>query len=224
MVNNACNDAADSNGDFSTNGEMHTAPPSFTHEQYEKLLSLIQGSGINQHSATIANQVSTVTQVGHSPAEIHKSGKIYISSSFNNFSLGSWIIDSGASDHICASLKSFQTFNEIKPISIRLPNGQFSVAKHAGTVTFSLGFFITNVLYVPNFSLNLISMSKLSSILKCVVSFNDSICLIQDQKSQRMIGFAERFEGLYHLVFDAKHASCSNVQATDIQTLPEEAL
>ena len=178
MANHACNDVADSNGDFSTNGEMHIVPPSFTREQYEKLLSLIQGSGINQDYATIANQVSTVTQVGHSLAENHKSGKIYISSSFNSFSLGSWIIDSGASDHICASLKSFQNFNEIKQISIRLPNGQFSVAKHAGTVTFSPGFFITNVLYVPNFSLNLILVSKLVSTLKCVVSFNDSICLI----------------------------------------------
>jgi len=39
-----------------------------------------------------------------------------------------------------------------------------------------------------------------------------------------MIGSAEMFEGLYHLVFDAKHASCSNVQATDTQILPEEAL
>ena len=107
MANNACNDVAYSNGDFSTNGEMHTAPPSFTHEQYEKLLNLIQGSGINQHSATIANQASTVTQVGHSPAEDQKSGKIYISSSFNSFSLASWIIDLGASDHIYALLKSF---------------------------------------------------------------------------------------------------------------------
>jgi len=39
-----------------------------------------------------------------------------------------------------------------------------------------------------------------------------------------MIGSTERFEGLYHLVFDVKHASCSNVQATDTQILPEEAL
>ena len=107
MANKACNDVAYSNGDFSTNGEIHTAPPSFTHEQYEKLLNLIQGSGINQHSTTIANEASTVTQVGHSPAENHKSGKIYISSSFNSFSLGSWIIDLGASDHIYALLKSF---------------------------------------------------------------------------------------------------------------------
>jgi len=224
VANIACNDTTNLKEDLSANGDIHIAPPSFTHEQYEKILNLIQGSGINQQFTTTANQVNTTTQFGHSPSEKHKSGKINISSSFNSFSLGSWIIDSGASDHIYASLKNFYTFNEVKPISIRLPNGQFSIAKHVGTVRFSPDFSIIDVLYVPNFSLNLISVSKLSSVLNCVVSFNDLICLIQDQKSQRTIGSAEKFEWLYHLVLDDKHASCSIIQTVETQILPEDAL
>jgi len=39
-----------------------------------------------------------------------------------------------------------------------------------------------------------------------------------------MIGSAEKFEGLYHLVIDDKQASCSNIQTADNQTLPEDAL
>jgi len=177
MINNACSDTRDLKEDLSTNGDISTTPSTFTHEQYEKILSLIQGSGINQHSASLANQVSTF-QSGHSPSETKKSGIINISSSFNSFCIGSRIIDSGASDHICASFKTFQTFNEIKPISIRLPNGHVSIAKYTGTVVFSPGFFITNVLCVPNFSFKLISVSKLISTLNCVVSFNNSRCVI----------------------------------------------
>jgi len=171
MINNACSDTRDLKEYLSTNGDISTTPPTFTHEQYEKILSLIQGFGNNQQSASLANQVS-IFQSGHSPGETQKSGIINISSSFKSFCIGSWIIDLGANDHICASFKTFKTFNEIKPISIRFPNGHVSIAKYAGTIVFSPGFLITNVLYVPNFSFNLILVSKLISTLNCVVSFN----------------------------------------------------
>jgi len=39
-----------------------------------------------------------------------------------------------------------------------------------------------------------------------------------------MIGFAKKFEGLYHLVIDDKQASCSNIQTAETQTLHEDAL
>lgn len=69
---------------------------------------------------------------------------------------GSWIIDSRASDHICSSLHWFQHYSEIKPINVRLPNGHISIAKYSGTVIFSPGFKINNVLFVSGFSFNLI--------------------------------------------------------------------
>jgi len=47
IENIACNDTTDLKEDLLANGDIHIAPPSFTHEQYEKILNLIQGSGIN---------------------------------------------------------------------------------------------------------------------------------------------------------------------------------
>lgn len=47
---------------------------------------------------------------------------------------------------------------------------------------------------------------------------------IQDQRTQRMIGFGEKLEGLYHLMVDPKDASVLNVQVADPMTLPKEAL
>jgi len=34
-----------------------------------------------------------------------------------------WILDSGATDHVCSSLSEFTSYKSIKPIPISLPNG-----------------------------------------------------------------------------------------------------
>lgn len=81
---------------------------------------------------------------------------------------------------------------------------------------FSKHFFLTNVLYVPNFSLNLVCVSKLSSIIPCLVNFNKSQCIIHDSQSLKTIGSTKLIEGLYHLVLLDKilnvfSASCNFV-------------
>lgn len=92
------------------------------------------------------------------------------------------------------------SLHDISPIFIRLPNGNFSVAKQIGTICFSLSFFLTNVLYVPNFSLNLISVAKLCYALPSLLSFINLQCLVQDPRSLKTISSAELIEELYHLV------------------------
>ncbi|GAU36120.1 hypothetical protein TSUD_374830 [Trifolium subterraneum] len=47
--------------------------------------------------------------------------------------ISSWILDSGASHHICNSLNWFQSYIEINPMNIKLPNGNFAIAKYSGT-------------------------------------------------------------------------------------------
>lgn len=83
--------------------------PTFTTEQYEKLLALIQGNGQSQH-AMLTTQGSSSTQHRHTPAEDFKSGIAFTFSCHNSGINGSWIIDSGASDHICSSLYWFQHY------------------------------------------------------------------------------------------------------------------
>ena len=39
------------------------------------------------------------------------------------FSFSYWIIDSGATDHICSSLSNFTSYHQINPISVKFPNG-----------------------------------------------------------------------------------------------------
>nr|KYP43955.1 hypothetical protein KK1_034595 [Cajanus cajan] len=51
-----------------------------------------------------------------------------------------WIIDSGATDHICTSLKWFDKYVKIHPISVIIPNGNVIVAKYAGIMNCSFIF------------------------------------------------------------------------------------
>ncbi|KAF1875625.1 hypothetical protein Lal_00006255 [Lupinus albus] len=44
----------------------------------------------------------------------------------------SWILDSGATDHITNDMNNYVTYKAIKPITIRLPNNLTILAKHSG--------------------------------------------------------------------------------------------
>lgn len=57
---------------------------------------------------------------------------------------------------------------------------------------------VTDVLHVPNLSCNLLSMSKLTRDLNCLVYFTPSTCIFQDQISRKRIGSADAISGLYY--------------------------
>jgi len=65
-----------------------------------------------------------------------------------------WIIDSGATDHICSSWSHFTSYHQINPISVKLPNGNQVFANYSGSVFISQDHVLDNVLYIPNFTFN----------------------------------------------------------------------
>ncbi|XP_068477383.1 uncharacterized protein [Phaseolus vulgaris] len=109
----------------------------------------------------------------------------------------SWIVDSGATDHVCTVLSAFTSYKTIKPVLINLPNGQHVFANYSGTVVFTNKLYLLDVLYIPQFTCNLISASKLSLHLKCNLIFSPPHCLIQDNLSKEHIGLANAKAGLY---------------------------
>ncbi|XP_019423021.1 PREDICTED: uncharacterized protein LOC109332492 [Lupinus angustifolius] len=102
-----------------------------------------------------------------------------------------WVLDTGATDHVCFSLSEFQSFIKIDHIQIRLPNGSKVVSSIAGTVIFSKDLCLSNVLCIPKFSFNLISVSKLTTTLNCKLTFTNTKCVMQEESTLRMIGAAE---------------------------------
>lgn len=72
-----------------------------------------------------------------------------------------WILDNGATNHMVHSLKFFTSITSIVQISIRLPNGDMAKVTHIGTMQLSPTLTLENVLFIPTFSFNLVSISKL---------------------------------------------------------------
>nr|KYP60387.1 hypothetical protein KK1_022791 [Cajanus cajan] len=73
----------------------------------------------------------------------------------------SWILDSGATDHLASSLHLYSKYRKINPILVKLPNGHQVQATHVGTICFFDEFYLDDVLYLPCFQFNLLSVSKL---------------------------------------------------------------
>lgn len=195
----------------------HQSSPQLTAEQYQTLMSILKTSNASNYTRA-SNQARTF----HSPAN---TSNISISLCLDNSTVSSLIIASGASDHICGSIHWFQSFQDINPVNIILPNGNFTIAKQIGTINFTHRFPIHNVQYVPQFSLNLISVSKLCLDLPCIVKFTKSQCLIQDPQSLKMIGSADFIEGLYHLnLSNKKLPIVVGISSSNTITIPDQAL
>lgn len=144
--------ASDGNNDGSSSSgaDIKSDNSPMTQGQFSALMDLIQKSSIGQSSGhASSNQVV----VGHS-----STGNTY---NCMHSSHGSWIIDSGATDHICRFVQWFHSYKKIIPINVRLPNGKCLVAQHSETIHFPSDFIVHNILLIPEFSLNLLYVSKL---------------------------------------------------------------
>lgn len=153
-------------------------------------MNFLQTSSINQGNIhVVSNQVGSST----THLLLHNEGNSQ-TFAYKCCSSNSWIINSGASDHICSSFSWFQIYKTIPPISVRLPNGQIALAKHVGSIMFSSNFVINNVLYIADISINLISVSQSCKQSKYKVNFTHDNCFIQDPTTRQMIGLDDNFE------------------------------
>lgn len=96
-----------------------------------------------------------------------------------NSQFSSWILDNGATDHVTHDFSLFFSFHFIKPLSVNLPNGTTASARYCGCVKLSNNLWLYNVLYIPEFKFNIISIPQLVTNLNCKLIFHKSFCDIQ---------------------------------------------
>ncbi|VFQ64259.1 unnamed protein product [Cuscuta campestris] len=98
-----------------------------------------------------------------------------------------WIIDTGASDHMTPFEHIFDEMHTlVKPIMVTLPDGSHKAVSKAGHVTFPQNLVLTDVLYVPEFKFNLISVSKLIDTHKLNAQFLPNECVFQDLLTEQV--------------------------------------
>ena len=97
------------------------------------------------------------------------------------------------------SLTFFTLITSIVRIYVRLPNGDMAKVTHIGTMQLSPTLTLENVLCIPTFSFNLISINKLTQHPSCCCIFLSQYCFIQDLQLWKMIGLGRKQGGLYAL-------------------------
>ena len=124
------------------------------------------------------------------------------------FSSTGWVIDTGATNHMVHLVSFFTTITFTLNTHVNLPNGEIALVTHVGTVKIIETLVLYDVLCVPTFSFNLISMSKLAKSVLCCLIFLETFCFIQDLIHWSTIGLGREYNGLY-LLEESKSISSS---------------
>lgn len=104
---------------------------------------------------------------------------------------------------------------------VHLPNGSHIDTLSIGFVQVNPYLYINNVLRIPSFQVNLLSVSKLTCDLNYIITFHSNFCILQNLSTMKMIGLEKEHNGLYYL---SKHITIkppSEIWANAIFTIPD---
>ena len=110
-----------------------------------------------------------------------------------------WIVDSGASRHICSSACIFEFMTALQHATVTLPNQTCISVQFSGDIRFASNLLLKDFLFVHDFKFNLLSVSALSAATPVAVNFLLDHFVIQEISSMKKIGRGEKLQGLYIL-------------------------
>nr|KYP51378.1 hypothetical protein KK1_026811 [Cajanus cajan] len=73
------------------------------------------------------------------------------------------------------------------------------LVKKMGFINLNKDIKLNNVLFMPNFSYNLISIHQLTNDIGCTMTYHANYCVIQDWTTKRTIGLGDLHDGVYVL-------------------------
>lgn len=117
------------------------------------------------------------------------------------FSSDDWIVDSGCTTHMCKNKQWFVDLDINKKFIVTVANNEKLNCNGIGNVYVmfpnNVKKTISNVMYVPYLSTNLLSVNRLTQN-GYSVKFDNNVCLISDNKGQ-VIASANNCNGIYKL-------------------------
>ncbi|OIT39206.1 hypothetical protein A4A49_61030, partial [Nicotiana attenuata] len=157
-------------------------PIMFTQEQYDQILKLINND-TGDNSKHFAGTTKATTLADKTKNE-------------------NWKVDSGATNHMVHTRELLDKINtnSLKSGSkVHLPDGTSLDIACTGESRIGECGVIRNVLYIPDFKYNLLSVSKLKRDLQYFLSFYPDFWIMQDLHNGKVKGIGKELEGLYNL-------------------------
>jgi hypothetical protein len=130
-----------------------------------------------------------------------------------------WLLDSGANSHVTTDLNNLSSFYEYTgPDQLLTGSGNGLPISHIGSCALTvhgLSIRLTNVLYVPQFSTNLISISQLLQDNPTIsLTFSSSSCFIKDQMPPAATLQVSNSHGLFMLPLHSTPQAFHGVRAS----------
>ena len=109
-------------------------------------------------------------------------------------------MDIGASTHMCSDFSLLVNPAIVtSPMHVSLPDGSQVSVQYSGTVVLSPILELHNVLYIPKFQFNLLSVPKLAATSNIIFKFYPNNCLLQDLKTEHLVAVVKLVNHLYIL-------------------------
>lgn len=138
----------------------------------------------------------------------------------NNLKSNDWIIDSGASNHMCCDENLFQSLKRGTYGDIVIASGDKMKTKGRGTIKMFIGseqetieVTLLDVLFVPDLEANLLSVEKMTK-MGFSVNFSNSVCHLNGKFGSCLIG--KHMNGVYEVIQPKHNCSMSQVNSNCI--------
>ncbi|CAL8163118.1 unnamed protein product [Prunus armeniaca] len=127
------------------------------------------------------------------------STNLCVSDSIPGTGSNTWIIDTGASDHMTYDAKFFDELSSnTRDPYITSANGLPSPITGEGTISLTPTLSLSRALLVPNIHCNLLSVGRLLDTLNASATFYPTHCSFQDLKTHETIGHDKQQIWLWH--------------------------
>ncbi|KAJ9554960.1 hypothetical protein OSB04_009574 [Centaurea solstitialis] len=170
-----------SNNVYKTSGDEEPSI-SLSKAHLEQLLSILNSQSIKPESDSSSGPKANATKTG-----------------LSKVNSPNWIIDSGATDHIVSS-QSLHKTKRCTLSPVLLPSGEKVQINAKGSLPLNSKYNMHDVLSVPTFKVDLISVSRSTRGLSCSIAFFPYWCILQDLATRKTIGLGKQQNGLYYLV------------------------
>lgn len=175
-----------------TTSNVHDALTALTQQQCENLIAMLSGQLASVNVVNVSTNHATVSE--------NLEGKYRIVTlNVGNYLSNVWILESGATRHICNDKGIFTNMQSVTRTRVRLPNHSLIQVHFKGHIQLTNELLLIDVLYVHQFELNLMSVTCLTKSQLLMVKFYHNFSLIEQILPTKMIGGDEVHEGLYLL-------------------------
>jgi GAG-pre-integrase domain len=169
-------------------------------------LGVASGSEAGQPNSLLSQQQldQVLAQIKSSLGQRGKFTGMVSKQCLNSYTNNNWIVDSGATDHMTGNINLLTNIQPTKNTqNVIVANGaKIPIENTSNTNLFSKN--IPNILHLPTFNSNLISVSKITKDLNCDVIFSSEAVIFQDKTTRMTIGKGHLENGLYILNFPNK--------------------